>query len=209
MSKRPLVIGLTGSIGMGKSTTAQMFRDEGVPVWDADEAVERLYAEGGKGAKALAAVFPDAVENGRVNKDVLRKIVSGKETAFRRLEEIVHPLVAEDRAAFLRHHASIGTPIVVLDIPLLLETGAGGLVDHVVVVSTDEATQRARVMARGKMSAKELDAILGRQVPDAEKRRKADTVIRTDTMESARAAVRELLEKLGREAGNAGNRSGH
>jgi dephospho-CoA kinase len=192
--ERPHVIALTGSIGMGKSTTAAMFAEEGVPVWDADAAVARLYAPGGAGGPAVARLHPEAVRpDGAVDREALRARVTADPAALRALEAAIHPLVAADRDAFL---ASAGAPVVLLDVPLLFETGGEALADTVVVASAPEETQRARVLAREGMTPERLDAILARQAPDAEKRARADHVVETLTMEGARAAVRRILEGL-------------
>lgn len=186
-------LGLTGSIGMGKSTTAQMFREEGVPVWDADAAVHRLYAPGGAAVEAVGALCPDAVVAGAVDRARLKGWLAEEPARLAQLEAVVHPLVAADRAEFI---ARADAPLVVLDIPLLFETGAD--VDGVLVVSAPEDVQRARVLARPGMTEAHLDAILARQMPDAEKRARADFVIETTDMAGARAAVRDLVRKLQR-----------
>lgn len=187
-------LGLTGSIGMGKSTTAQMFRDEGVPVWDADAAVHRLYAPGGAAVAAVGTLCPDAVIAGAVDRARLKEWLARDPARLAQLEAVVHPLVAADRAAFI---AQADAPLVVLDIPLLFETGAD--VDGVLVVSAPEDMQRARVLARPGMTEDHLEAILARQIPDAEKRARADFVIETTDMDSTRAAVRDLVRKLQRD----------
>ncbi|WGH80289.1 dephospho-CoA kinase [Jannaschia ovalis] len=187
-----IVLGLTGSIGMGKSTTAQMFRDLGVPVWDADATVHRLYAPGGAAVGPMAEAFPAAIRDGAVDRAALRAIITRDPQALRRIEAIVHPRVAADRAAFLETDA----PLVVLDIPLLFETGAEGQVDRIAVVSAPADLQRARVLERGTMSEAELDAILARQVPDADKRARADYIIPTTDLETARAAVAAIVGEL-------------
>jgi len=187
------ILGLTGSIGMGKSTTAQMFRDEGVPVWDADAAVHRLYAPGGAAVPGIAALAKDAVgPDGGVDRNRLRAAIAAEPALLDRVSAVVHPLVADDRAAFLRAHPS---GIVVLDIPLLFETGGETRCDGVAVVSVPAEVQRARVLARG-MPESDLDLILSRQMPDAQKRSRADFIIDTSTMEGARAQVRALLAQL-------------
>jgi len=186
-------LGLTGSIGMGKSTTAQMFRDHGVPVWDADAAVHRLYAKGGAAVAPVAALCPEAVVDGAVSRDRLKEAIAADPTLLSRLEAVVHPLVAEDRRAFLADHAQAA--LVVLDIPLLFETGHAE-VDSVLVVTTDPDTQRARVLERGGMTEEMFAHILSRQVPDAEKRARADHVIETNTLEQTRADVADLIETL-------------
>jgi len=190
-----LRLGLTGSIGMGKSTTARLFAEEGCPVWDADAAVHRLYAQGGAAVAPIGAAFPDAITDGAVDRVRLRGIIAQDPGALARIEEIVHPLVAQDRAAFV---AARDAAVVVLDIPLLFETGGAGGMDAVAVVSAPPETQRARVLARGTMTEADFDAILARQVPDAEKRARADYVIITDTIEDARAQVRAILDDLTR-----------
>ena len=187
------VLGLTGSIGMGKSTTAGMFRNRGVPVWDADAAVHRLYAPGGAAVGPVAALVPQALgPEGGIDRARLRAAIAADPGLIDRLNAIVHPLVAADRAAFL---ARVQAPVVVLDIPLLYEAGGAGLCDAVAVVSTSAETQRARVLARG-LSAAEFQTILARQMPDADKRARADFVIDTSTMDSARAAVDRILTAI-------------
>jgi dephospho-CoA kinase len=191
-----VILGLTGSIGMGKSTTAQMFRDLGVPVWDADAAVHRLYGAGGAAVGPVGALCPEAVVSGGVDRGVLKTWLAVDPSRLKALEAVVHPLVAADRAAFI---AQADAPLVVLDIPLLYETGAQ--VDAVLVVSAPPDVQRARVLARGGMTDAQLDLILSRQMPDADKRARADYVIETTDMDSARAQVAALVAKLG--GGNA------
>ncbi|MCC5959195.1 MAG: dephospho-CoA kinase [Rhodobacteraceae bacterium] len=188
----PYVLGLTGSIGMGKSTTAQMFRDEGVPVWDADAAVHALYAKGGAAVEPVGAVCPQAVVNGAIDRARLKRWIAQDSMALHRLEGVVHPLVAADRAAFI---ACTDAPLVVLDVPLLLEGGAP--VDGVLVVTAPPDVQRARVLARDGMTPEQFDMILSRQMPDAEKRARADFVIETVDMDSTRAKVRDVIAKLG------------
>lgn len=187
-------LGLTGSIGMGKSTTAQMFRDLGVPVWDADEAVHRLYAPKGAAVSPVGAEFPVALIDGGIDRAALKTVLTEQPQMLGRLEQIVHPLVADDRAAFIAAHHD--APIVVLDIPLLFENGTEDQIDGVAVVSTDAATQRQRVMARPGMTDETLDLILSRQMPDAEKRARADWVIPTDTLDGAKAMVARIVKEI-------------
>lgn len=190
---RPLVIGLTGSIGMGKSTTAQMFADEGVPVWDADAAVHRLYAPGGKAVAPIHALRPKAVTDGAVDRAALKDWIRSDPGALAMIEAIVHPLVAEDRMGFI---SGAKADMVLLDVPLLFETGGDENVDVVVVVSAPEAVQRQRVLERGAMDAATLETILGKQLPDAEKRARADHVIETVSMDAARDQVRQVIDNL-------------
>ena len=187
------VIGLTGSIGMGKSTTAKTFADEGCAVWDADAAVHRLYAKGGDAVASISEVFPEAVIDGAVSRDALKTIISRDPQALRRIEQIVHPLVAQDRARFM---ADADADCIVLDIPLLFETGGEARVDATVCVSVDAETQRKRVMERGTMTADQFAAILAKQMPDADKRARADYVIITDTPEHAARQVRDVLADI-------------
>ncbi|MFK0691336.1 dephospho-CoA kinase [Mesorhizobium sp. IMUNJ 23033] len=200
-----IVLGLTGSIGMGKSTTAKMFADAGVPVHDSDETVHRLYA--GKAAPLVEAAFPGATVSGVVDRTKLAGRVLGDAAALKTLEAIVHPLVRADADAFLARHRAGRAPIAVLDIPLLFETGGRNRVDKVVVVTAPPEIQRARVLARPGMSEEKLAAILAKQVPDAEKRRQADFVIDTDEgFDAARAAVGAIIAELtGHKSGTAGS----
>jgi dephospho-CoA kinase len=190
---KPFVLGLTGGIGMGKSTTAAMFAARGVPVWDADAAVHRLYAPGGAAVAPMAAVFPGAVFEGAVDRGALRRIIASDPAALPRIEAVVHPLVAADRAEFLARQTA---PILLLDIPLLFEGGNDRLCDGVAVVSVPPDVQRARVLDRGTMTPEDLDRILSRQMPDADKRARATWVIDTTTMDSARNAVHSILDQI-------------
>lgn len=190
---RPFLLGLTGSIGMGKSTTAGMFKDEGVPVWDADAAVARLYGPGGKAVPAIEDLRPEAVTDGKVDRQALKSWIAQDPEALGRIEEAVHPLVAADRAEFV---ADASAPIVLLDIPLLFETGAQTQMDAVVVVTAPKEVQRDRVLSRPGMTEDQLKTILDRQLPDAEKRKRADYVIETLDLESARAAVQDVLADI-------------
>lgn len=187
-------LGLTGSIGMGKSTTAQMFRDLGHPVWDADQAVHRLYAPGGSAVAPVAAAFPTALVQGGIDRGALKTALAADPAALARLEGIVHPLVARDRQDFLARH--VGAPLVVLDIPLLFESAHPPDLDGIAVVSTDPATQAARVLARPGMTRDTLAMILARQMPDADKRARADWIIPTDSLDGARAAVARIVNEV-------------
>lgn len=190
---RPFIIGLTGSIGMGKSTTAAMFAEAGIPVWDADAAVHRLYADGGDAVAPLAEICPEALVDGGISRAALKAWMARDPKALTRIEAVVHPLVAADREAFL---AGIETDIVVIDVPLLFETGGQDRMDAVVVVSAPADVQRARVMERGSMDEATFQTILSKQVSDAEKRARADYVIETLTLEGARAAVQSVLTDI-------------
>ena len=187
-------LGLTGSIGMGKSTTAGLFAAEGLPVYDADAAVHALYAPGGAAVGPLGAAFPGVVVAGAVDRARLSEAVVGRPEAMARLEAIVHLLVRQAQIDFLAKAEAAGAPIVVLDIPLLFETGRDRFVDAVVVVSAPLELQRARVLDRPGMSPEKFEAILAKQTPDAEKRRRADYVIDTGQgLEAAREQVRSVL----------------
>ncbi len=189
-----MIIGLTGSIGMGKSAVAAMFADEAVPVFDADATVHRLQGIGGQLVPAIETAFPGTTANGAVDRTKLGAAVFGDNAAIKRLEAIVHPAVGEERAAFLAKHTG---KRVVFDVPLLFETGGDRNVDMIVVVSAAPDVQRARVLARPGMTAEKFAAILARQTPDAEKRARADHVINTDTsFDATRAQVRAVLASL-------------
>lgn len=190
-----IILGLTGSIGMGKSTTAKMFREAGVPVHDSDEAVHRLYS--GVGAPLIEARFPGSVVDGVVDREKLSRAVLGQPEALRDLEKIIHPLVRADADTFLDSSRAAGAPFAVLDIPLLFETQGEGRVDKIVVVSAPADVQRERVLARPGMTTEKFEAILARQVPDAEKRRRADFIVDTGQgLEVARDAVRAIIADL-------------
>lgn len=190
-----LVLGLTGSIGMGKSTVAAMFADEGVPVFDADAEVHRLQGPGGRLLPAIEAAFPGTTGDSGVDRPLLGKAVFGNPDALRRLEAIVHPAVAEERAAFLESNRD--QPLVVLDIPLLFEAGGWRQVDRIAVVSAPADVQRARVLVRPGMTVERFESILAKQMPDAEKRERADFVIPTGgSLEETRATVRTVIACL-------------
>jgi dephospho-CoA kinase len=188
-------LGLTGSIGMGKSTTAGFFADAGCAVWDADAAVHRLYAPGGAAVAPMRARFPGAIEQDAVSRDRLREIIASDPNALRAIEAIVHPLVRADRADFA---AANPDRVVVFDIPLLFETGSEAEMDAVVCVTIPAELQRERVLARGTMSAEDLDRILARQMPNEEKCARADFVIFTDTLEHAQAQVQKVMTEIER-----------
>lgn len=192
---RPLAVGLTGSIGMGKTTTAAMFACRGFPVWDADAAVHRLYAKGGAAVQPMGQAFPAAVVDGAVDRRRLKAEIAADPAALGRIEAIVHPLVAEDRQAFLD---KTDADAVVLDIPLLFESGLSDTVDLVAVVSAPAALQRARVLARPGMTETQFDLMVSKQMPDAEKRARADFVIDTSSLETAEAGVQTVTEAIGR-----------
>ena len=189
------VLGLTGSLGMGKSTTAKFFAEEGVPVHDADAEVHRLYE--GEAAPLIEAAFPGTTRNGKVDREALASRVVGDPAALQELEAIVHPLVAKARERFLAEAERSGATVAVLDIPLLYETGGDARCDAVVVVSAPAAVQRARVLARPDMSEAKFQALMGKQLPDAEKRARADFIVDSGQgFEAARAQVREILKRV-------------
>jgi dephospho-CoA kinase len=192
-----IVLGLTGSIGMGKSTTARMFAEEGVKVHDADATVHALYARGGAAVAPIGAAFPGAVKEGAVDRQVLAGEVGRDPEALARLEGIVHPLVARSRDTFLAAARRDGADVVVLDVPLLFETGAQEGLDAVVVASAPAHVQRQRVLERPGMSASKLDSLIARQIPDAEKRARADFVVDTGQgLDHARSQVRQILRTV-------------
>jgi len=197
MADRMKIIGLTGSIGMGKSTTAAMFRAAGIPVYDADAAVHRAYSEGGIAVEPVGAAFPGVVKDGRVDREALRQRVLGNPEALKVLNGIVHPLLGKQRAAVFEEAQAAGADMIIMDVPLIFETGGEKNMDAVIVVSAPAEMQRERVLAREGMSPERLDAILAQQVPDAEKRARADYVIDTGRgLEAAQAQVTEVIAKL-------------
>jgi dephospho-CoA kinase len=192
-----ITLGLTGSIGMGKSETARMFERLGVPVYDADAAVHRLYAQGGAAVAPIGQVFPEAIKDGAVDRAVLSALVLGDSDKIKQLEAIVHPLVGQAQLAFLQAARDADAPLVVLDIPLLFETGGTKRVDKIVVVSCPPDIQRARVLARPGMTAEKFEQILKRQVPDSDKRAGADFVIETHHgLEAAAKEVEAIVVSL-------------
>ncbi|MCA3442565.1 MAG: dephospho-CoA kinase [Rhodobacter sp.] len=186
-------LGLTGSIGMGKSTTATFFAAEGVPVWDADQAVHRLYAKGGAAVAPLAALLPQAEIQGAICRDELRRAIAQDSGALPRIEAVVHPLVVADRARFV---AETRADLLLLDIPLLFETGADASVDASLVVTAPPALQRARVMARPGMTEALFQTLLAKQLPDREKRARATHLIETLSLSSVRACVQALIRYI-------------
>jgi dephospho-CoA kinase len=192
-----ILLGLTGSIGMGKSTTARLFADEGAMVHDADAAVHALYAPGGAAVEPISAAFPGVVQGGAVDRGLLSQTLVGDPAAVARLEAIVHPLVAADRDAFLETARTAAAKVVVLDIPLLFESGGDALVDAVVVASAPAEVQRERVLARPGMTEAKFEALLARQLPDAEKRARADFIVPTgEGLAVARDEVRRILAQV-------------
>jgi dephospho-CoA kinase len=189
-----IVLGLTGSIGMGKSTTATLFAEAGVPVYDADATVHMLY-EGGA-VPAIEAAFPGTTANGKVDRSKLSARVVHDPAAIKRLEQIVHPMLGASRQKFLDDAERSGAAVAVVDVPLLFETGGEKRVDAVVVVTTTPELQRQRILARDNMTSEKLDAILARQLPDAEKRRRADFVVDTsDGLDPVRLRIRDILNE--------------
>ncbi len=187
-----IVLGLTGSIGMGKSTTAKLFAEAGVPVYDADATVHKIYE--GEATPVIEAAFPGTTENGKVDRARLSARVLHDPAAIRQLEQIVHPIVRAYHQQFLDEAERSGAPVAVVDVPLLFETGGEKRVDAVVVVTTSPENQRERILARGTMTNEALDAILARQLPDAEKRRRADFVVDTSHgLDPVRARIRDIL----------------
>lgn len=183
-------LGLTGSIGMGKSTTAAFFAEGGIPVWDADAVVHSLYERGGAAVEPVAELCPAALVDGRIDRQVLKSWIASDPSALSHLESTVHPLVAEDRATFI---AKTFADIVVLDIPLLFERGTDAEMDATVLVTAPASLQRRRVLSRPGMTEAQFSAILARQMPDAEKRSRATHIIETLSLDSARACVRALI----------------
>jgi dephospho-CoA kinase len=189
-----IILGLTGSIGMGKSTTAKLFEEAGVPVYDADAAVHKIYE--GEAAPAIEAAFPGTTANGKVDRDKLSEKVVHDPAAMKRLEQIVHPMLGASRQKFLDDAEQSGAPVVVVDVPLLFETGGEKRVDAVVVVTTTPEVQHQRILARDNMTGEKLKAILARQLPDAEKRKRADFVVDTSHgLDPVRARIRDILDQ--------------
>ena len=201
--KQTVLLGLTGSIGMGKSTTAAMFLKRGIPVWDADSTVHKLYAKNGAAVKFFNQEIPSAVSNGEVSRVVLKKLIKEDINNLKKIEQIVHPLVAKDRLTFIENSKKYNAPLIVLDIPLLFETGFYKLVDYIAVVTVDYTTQKQRVLDRESMTEEMFTQILDKQVSNEEKKRKADFIIPTETIEAAESKVQEIIVQLEREVRNA------
>jgi dephospho-CoA kinase len=194
-----IVLGLTGGIGMGKSTAAAAFRRAHIPVFDADAAVHRMQGRGGKAVRAIAEAFPGTVRDGEVDRVALRQVVLGKPDALTRLEGILHPMVRQEEQAFVARARRHGSRAVVLDIPLLLETGGDKRVDRIIVVSAPRGVQIQRIRARRRMSDADVKAVIARQMPDAAKRKRADVVIKTGlsrnaSLKALSRLIREVLE---------------
>ncbi|MBY0382699.1 MAG: dephospho-CoA kinase [Xanthobacteraceae bacterium] len=192
---KPFILGLTGSIGMGKSTTAKLFAEMGVPVYDADAMVHRLYE--GEAVTAIEQAFPDTASGGRVDRQKLSAYVINDAAAMKRLESIVHPMLRAHEAAFLSDATCDGAKVVVLDIPLLFETGREGRADAIVVVTTTPEIQRKRILSRPNMTPEKLKAVMARQLPDTEKRRRADFIVDTSNgLDDVRQQIRAILKKI-------------
>jgi dephospho-CoA kinase len=192
MDQQMLILGLTGSIGMGKSTTAKLFAEAGVPVYDADATVHELYE--GEAVPAIEAVFPGTTSDGKVDRARLSARVVHDPAAMRQLEQIVHPMLGASRQNFFADAEAAGAPVAVVDVPLLFETGGEKRVDAVVVVTTSPEFQRERVLARGTMDDEKLNSVLARQMPDAEKRKRADFVVDTSHgLDPVRAQIKDIL----------------
>lgn len=198
MTRRPFVLCITGSMGAGKTTTADLFAREGLPVWSADDAVARTYSPGGRGVEAVRRICPGAAagNDGGVDKAELKKCLERDPGMLRILEKAVHPLVEEDRETFLETAARRGADIAVLEIPLLYETGADRIADAVVAVSAPDSVLRSRVRARGSMTATQFDALRKRQLPGAEKRARARYVVESASLEEAGRAVRSIIAEI-------------
>ena len=205
----PYVLGLTGGIGSGKSTTAGFFREAGVPVWDADETVNRLYGGEGDAVRRMSRVVAAATENGFVDRDILRAEISRRPDLLREVEEVIHPLVSADRTAFIDCAEADGHCIVVCDVPLLFETGGEVWCDGVLVVTAPLEVRRRRVLAREGMTEAMFNVVLKRQVRESKRLEKADFVIRSDTLDGVRTRVLDLVRELAPDRGNACRHAGH
>ena len=191
-----IILGLTGSIGMGKTTTAKMFAKYGIPVWEADTSVHKLYSKEGEAVELFKEKFPSSIVNNEVSRTELKKLINDDERNLKTIETLIHPLVSNDRKRFVKAAEKKNIPLIVLDIPLLFEKGHEKSVDYIVVVSVTKETQRKRVLKRNTMTPEMVEKILKIQMSDAEKRQKADFVIITDTLEQAEIKVLEIITKL-------------
>jgi dephospho-CoA kinase len=191
-----IILGLTGSIGMGKTTTAKMFAKYGIPVWEADTSVHKLYSKEGEAVELFKEKLPSSIVNNEVSRAELKKLINDDERNLKTIETLVHPLVSNDRKRFVKAAEKKKIPLIVLDIPLLFEKGHEKSVDYIAVVSVTKETQRKRVLKRNTMTPEMVEKILGIQMSDAEKRHKADFVIITDTLEKAEIKVLEIITKL-------------
>ena len=191
-----IILGLTGSIGMGKTTTAKMFAKYGIPVWEADTSVHKLYSKEGEAVELFKEKFPSSIVNNEVSRAELKKLINDDERNIKIIETLIHPLVSNDRKRFVKAAEKKKIPLIVLDIPLLFEKGHEKSVDYIAVVSVTKETQRKRVLKRNTMTPEMVEKILGIQMSDAEKRHKADFVIITDTLELAEIKVLDIITKL-------------
>ena len=191
-----IILGLTGSIGMGKTTTAKMFEKYGIPVWEADTSVHKLYSKEGEAVELFKEKFPSSIVNNEVSRAELKKLINDDERNLKTIETLIHPLVSNDRKRFVKVAEKKNIPLIVLDIPLLFEKGHEKSVDYIVVVSVTKETQRKRVLKRNTMTPEMVEKILKIQMSDAEKRQKADFVIVTDTLKQAEIKVLEIITKL-------------
>ena len=191
-----IILGLTGSIGMGKTTTAKMFAKYGIPVWEADTSVHKLYSKEDEAVELFKEKFPSSIVNNEVSRAELKKLINDEERNLETIETLIHPLVSNDRKRFVKAAQKKNIPLIVLDIPLLFEKGHEKSVDYIIVVSVTEETQRKRVLKRNTMTPEMVEKILKIQMSDAEKRQKADFVIITDTLEQAEIKVLEIITKL-------------
>ena len=191
-----IILGLTGSIGMGKTTTAKMFAKYGIPVWEADTSVHKLYSKEGEAVELFKEKFPSSIVNNEVSRAELKKLINDDARNLKTIETLIHPLVSNDRKRFVKAAEKKNIPLIVLDIPLLFEKGHEKSVDYIVVVSVTKETQRKRVLKRNTMTSEMVEKILKIQMSDAEKRQKADFVIITDTLEQAEIKVLEIITKL-------------
>ena len=191
-----IILGLTGSIGMGKTTTAKMFAKYGIPVWEADTSVHKLYSKEDEAVELFKEKFPSSIVNNEVSRAELKKLINDDERNLKTIETLIHPLVSNDRKRFVKAAQKKNIPLIVLDIPLLFEKGHEKSVDYIIVVSVTEETQRKRVLERNTMTPEMFEKILEVQIPDTEKKQKADFVIITDTLEQVEMKVHDIITKL-------------